>query len=139
MEQSSRIKPPMGPDNGWWWQEVANDVLPIQRCKNCQVLRHPPRPMCDQCRSMEWDFVRAGGGGAVFSYTVLEHPQFPGYSYPIIIVLVDLEEGTRITAELVDCDPGEVEFGMAVTVRIQEDSDGFKLPVFYPVIAQEGE
>jgi uncharacterized OB-fold protein len=98
MPKPGRIKPPMAHDNGWWWEQAANGVLAIQRCKKCQTLRHPPRPMCSECRSLEWDFVAAGGKGTVTSYTTLYHPQFPGYEYPLIIVLVDLEEGTRITA-----------------------------------------
>jgi uncharacterized OB-fold protein len=44
----------------------------------------------------------------------------------------DLEEGTRITAELKDCDPEAVDFGMAVTAFIHEDEDGFRIPMFRP-------
>ncbi|RIL05034.1 MAG: hypothetical protein DCC71_11950, partial [Proteobacteria bacterium] len=32
-------------------------VLRIQRCKQCQTLRHPPRPMCGECQSIEWDWI----------------------------------------------------------------------------------
>ena len=46
-------------------------------------LRHPPRPMCGACQSTEWDSVPAKGGGTVYSYTVLHHPKFPGYDYPL--------------------------------------------------------
>jgi uncharacterized OB-fold protein len=63
---------------------------------------------------------------------VLTHPQFPGYEYPLIIILVDLAEGTRVTSQLVQCAPEDVEFGMPVEMIIQEDPDGFKLPVFRP-------
>ncbi len=111
---------------------AANGKLGIQRCKNCQTLRHPPRPMCGECHSLEWDAVEASGEGTVCSFTVLHHPQFPGYEYPLIIVLVDLEEGTRLTSQLVDCDPSAVQFAMKVEMVIHEDPDGFKLPVFKP-------
>ncbi len=129
---ASRIKPPLGHDNAWWWEMAADDKLGIQRCSQCQTLRHPPSPMCGECRSLEWDTVEASGKGSVCSFTVLRHPQFPGYQYPLIIVLVDLEEGTRLTSQLVDCKPEDVSFDMAVTMKIQEDPDGFKLPVFVP-------
>ncbi len=33
--------------------------LLIQRCKQCGTLRHPPRPMCSECRSLEWDTLEA--------------------------------------------------------------------------------
>lgn len=133
MSQSFRIKPPMGEDNAWWWQMAADGKLGIQRCTDCQTLRHPPRPMCGECRSIEWDAVAASGRGTICSYTVLHHPQFPGYEYPLIIILVDLEEGTRFTSQLVQCDPQDVTFGMAVEMVITEDPDGFKLPMFKPV------
>ena len=128
----SRIKPPMGPDNGWWWEMAADGKLGIQRCEGCGELRHPPRPMCGECHSRDWKAVESSGRGTVCSFTVLHHPQFPGYQYPLIIILVDLEEGTRLTSQLIDCEPSEVQFGMPVEMFIQEDEDGFKLPVFRP-------
>jgi uncharacterized OB-fold protein len=122
----------MGHDNAWWWRRAAEGVVAIQRCTRCGTLRHPPRPMCSECRSLEWDHIAASGKGHVASYTVLYHPQFPGYEYPLIIVLVDLDEGTRITAELKGCVPEDVRFGMAVTAFLHEDADGFRLPMFRP-------
>ena len=130
MAAGTRIKPPLAQDNAWWWEMAAQDKLGIQRCQSCGTLRHPPRPMCGECRSMHWDTVEASGEGTICSYTVLTHPKFPGYDYPLIIVLVDLEEGTRLTSQLVDCEPDQVDFGLPVEMVIQEDPDGFKLPVF---------
>ncbi len=60
----SRLKPPQGHDNAWWWREVAErDHLPLQRCQGCAKLRHPPRPMCDRCGSLAWDSIAASGRG----------------------------------------------------------------------------
>jgi uncharacterized OB-fold protein len=130
----SRIHPPLGPDNAWWWEQVAHGKLPVQRCSGCGKLRHPPRPMCDACRSMLWDFIAASGRGALHSFTVIHHPQFPGYEYPIVIALVDLEEGERMLSQLVDCERDAVRIGMPLVARIHEDPDGFKLPVFLPAL-----
>lgn len=126
----SRIKPVLGHDNKWWWDQAAAGQLVIQRCTSCQQLRHPPRPMCNHCQSMDWDYIQASGKGVICSYTVLHHPKFPGYDYPLVIILVDLEEGTRFTSQLIDCDPDAVDFGMAVEMVMQKDADGFQLPVF---------
>lgn len=132
MLDSSRLKPTVGPDNAWWWQLAAEDVLALQRCMQCQTLRHPPHPMCSQCRSLEWDHIEASGRGHLHSYTVLHHPQIPGYDYPITIVLVDLEEGQRMVSQLVDCERDDIAMGMALEMHMHEDADGFKLPVFRP-------
>jgi uncharacterized OB-fold protein len=130
MTEYSRIKPPLGHDNAWWWKMADHGKLGIQRCLGCKTLRHPPRPMCGECRSMEWDAVESSGRGVICSYTILTHPTFPGYDYPLIIILVDLEEGTRVTSQLVDCEPDEVDFDLPVEMVIHEDPDGFRLPVF---------
>ena len=129
---ASRIKPPMGPDNGWWWDRVAEGRLPLQRCSGCQRLRHPPRPMCDACGSPEWDFRVASGRGTIHSFTVMHHPRFPGYEFPLVAALVDLEEGERIVSNLVDCAPGDVRIGMRVEAFVHRDEDGFALPLFRP-------
>ncbi|MBW2496492.1 MAG: bifunctional MaoC family dehydratase/OB-fold nucleic acid binding domain-containing protein [Deltaproteobacteria bacterium] len=132
-QKPSRIKPPKGHDNAWWWRQVAEeDCLPIQRCTSCQKLRHPPRPMCDACGSQEWDSIKASGRGAIHTFTVIHYPQFPGYDYPIVSIIVDLEEGERIASTLVDCKPEDCRIGMAVEVVIHEDEDGFKIPLFKP-------
>ena len=129
----SRIKPPRGRDNAWWWDEVANGKLPIQRCASCGKLRHPPRPICDACGDTGWDFIESTGRGTLHSFTIIRYPQFPDYEFPIIAALVDLEEGQRIVSNVVDCDPAEVKIGMKLQSFIHEDEDGFKLPLFRPV------
>jgi uncharacterized OB-fold protein len=127
---ASRIKPVMGLDNAWWWEMANEGKLGIQRCLSCKTLRHPPTPMCKDCHSLQWDAVESSGRGVINSYTILTHPKFPGYKYPLIIILVDLEEGTRLTSELVDCPVEDVDFNLPVQFHIQEDPDGFRLPVF---------
>ena len=132
-QKPSRIKPPMAHDNAWWWERVADDgVLPIQRCSGCQKLRHPPRPMCDACGSQAFDSIDASGKGTVLTYTVIHYPQFPGYEYPIVSIIVDLEEGERMVSTLVDCKPEDCSIGMPVEMVIQQDEDGFKIPFFKP-------
>ncbi|MEM7411586.1 MAG: MaoC family dehydratase N-terminal domain-containing protein [Myxococcota bacterium] len=132
-QKPSRIKPPMAHDNGWWWELVRDEsILPIQRCTDCGKLRHPPRPMCDSCGAQGFDHIAASGKGTVHTYTVIHHPQFPGYDYPIMAAIIDLEEGERIASSLVNCKPEDCRIGLPVQVVIHEDEDGFKLPLFEP-------
>jgi len=128
-----RLKPPLGHDNQWWWEGVAAGELRIQRCKDCGTLRHPPRPMCGKCQSIAWDWIVSKGAGTVHSFTVLHHPPVPGYEYPLPVALVDLDEGTRIVANVAGCAPGEIRIGMRVQARIEAADDEMKLPFFHPV------
>jgi len=128
-----RLRPPMGHDNAWWWDAVGRGILPIQKCNACGELYHPPRPMCGACRSQDMGFVESTGQGSVHTFTVIRHPQFPGYDFPIVAALIELEEGVRMMSNVVECDPADVHIGMAVEGFIHEDEDGFKLPLFRPV------
>jgi len=128
----TRLRPPRGHDNAWWWDGVARGELPIQRCKSCGVLRHPPRPMCGACQSTEWDSIPAKGGGTVYSHTILHHPKFPGYDYPLICAVIELDEGTRIVSNLVGCAPGDVRIGMRVALSLEAVDEAMTLPLFRP-------
>jgi 3-oxo-4,17-pregnadiene-20-carboxyl-CoA hydratase alpha subunit len=129
----TRLRPPLGHDNSWWWEAIERGELRIQRCSACGTLRHPPRPMCGQCQSLAWDSVVSEGAGSVYSYTVLHHPPVPGYPYPLAVGLVELDEGTRIVANVVDCEPSEVYVGMRVQARVEPVDEQMKLPLFHPV------
>ncbi len=127
-----RMRPVIGHDNGWWWEKVNEGQLPIQRCKECGTLRHPPRPMCWKCQSLDWDYVVASGKGTVYTFVVVHRPPIPGYQYPLVVAVVELAEGTRIVSNLVGIDPRDVEVGMAVELSIEKVDDSLTLPLFRP-------
>ena len=127
-----RMRPVLRHDNKWWWDRINEGELPIQRCKQCGTLHHPPRPMCWKCQSLEWDYVISSGKGTVYSYVVMHRPQFPGYEYPLVAAVIDLEEGTRIASNVVGIEPADVKIGMAVKVSIENVDDELKLPLFRP-------
>ena len=52
--------------------------------------------------------VDLAGTGAVYSYSILHHPQNPAFTYPVVAVLVELDEGVRVLSNLVDIDPRDV-------------------------------
>jgi len=127
-----RLRPPMGHDNGWWWEGIERGELLIQKCSSCGTLHHPPRPMCGKCQSVKWQPVRAKGRGSVYAFTVVHHPKFPGFDYPLACAVIELEEGTRIVSNVVGIDPAEVRIGMPVTLSIENVDDELKLPLFRP-------
>lgn len=131
-ELPTRIASPRGHDNKWWWEAVDNGKLLIQRCKSCQTLRHPPRPMCGQCQSIEWDSIESTLEGEVFSFTEMHYPKFPGYQYPLICAVISLSEGTRIVANVVGCEPEDVKIGMKLKGKVEQVDEKTMLPQFYP-------
>ena len=123
----------VNPDNAFWLEGAARGQLRIQRCTECGVLRHPPRPMCHRCQSLRWGFVVSGGRGRVHSYAVHHHPPLPGLRVPNTIVLVDLDEGARVVGDLFEAEHGSVSIGMAVEVMFWADpGDDMVLPHWRP-------
>jgi uncharacterized OB-fold protein/acyl dehydratase len=128
----TRIASPRGHDNKWWWDACDEGKVLIQRCKACQTLRHPPRPMCGECQCMEWDFIESALNGEVLSFTELHHPKIPGYQYPLVCAVIKLGEGTNLVANVVGCEPDAVYIGMRVQGRVEAVDEKTMLPQFYP-------
>lgn len=126
----TRLKAPLGHDNAWWWEGVGRGEVLIQKCSGCGALRHPPRPMCPQCRSLEWSGQKASGKGRVYSFTVLHYPKFPGYEFPLACGLIELEEGTRLVTNIVGCDHSEIRIGMPGRLVVEKIDDEMMLPLF---------
>ncbi len=128
-----RIRSPRGFDNAWWWEACDQGKLLIQKCSDCGALRHPPRPMCGKCQSSRWEAVPASGRGSVHSYTILHHPPIPGYELPLPVALIDLEEGTRLVANIGGCKPEDLRIGMKVECLFEDVDESMRLPVFFVV------
>lgn len=119
-------------DNQPFWDALNAGELRIQRCTDCGTLRYPPRPMCSSCQSFDVEWARMSGRGTVYSYTVTHQPIHPALvdRVPFATVLVDLEEGPRLTSNLVDVAPGEISIGMPVVLAPTRVSDAITLPLF---------
>jgi uncharacterized protein len=124
------LRPQMNRDTAYFWEGTQAGELRIQTCNACGALRHPPGPACPDCGALDRGHVVASGRGTVFSYVVHRHPPVPGRELPILLVLVDLEEGLRMVGELVDCAAEEVEIGMPVEVGFRTIDDDLTLPVW---------
>jgi uncharacterized OB-fold protein len=124
------LRPQMNRDTEFFWEGTRAGELRIQNCNACGALRHPPGPACPVCGALDRGYVVASGRGTVFSYVVHRHPPVPGRELPILLVLVDLEEGVRMLGELLDTDPEKVEVGMPVVVDFQRIDDDLTLPAW---------
>jgi uncharacterized OB-fold protein len=130
---TQRPSPILTGDNHEFWEAADAGRLVAQRCAGCGRLRHPPRPMCPHCHSLEYQVIELAGTGTVYSYSILHYPQIPVFTYPVVAVIVELDEGVRIVSNLEDVSPEDVRIGMRVTVRFVPTRDGVAVPVFAPL------
>jgi uncharacterized OB-fold protein len=129
------IRPMIGRDSQFFWDGTAAGELRVQQCNACEALRFPPGPACPDCGALDRGHVVAAGTGTVFSYVVHRYPPVPGKELPIVIALIDLDEGVRMVGEVVDAvsDSGqdvEIEIGMPLRVDYRRIDDELTLPVW---------
>jgi uncharacterized OB-fold protein/acyl dehydratase len=127
-----RPRPAITQDNAFFFEGAREGKLLIQRCTACGTLRHPPLPACGNCRSFEWDTVAASGRGELYSWVVVHYPQVPAFDYPLLIGLVELAEGTRLVADLLDVTPEQLRLGLPLEAAFVECDDELTLPMFRP-------
>ena len=123
-------RPAITADSAFFWEGLKERRLLIRRCRNCNHLHHPPGPMCPKCHSYEWSAQEVSGRGVLHSYVIVHQPQLPGFSYPLPVALVELEEGVRLLGNITGLDAAALRIGMPLEAEFIEVEPGYVLHAF---------
>ena len=95
-----------------------------------------PRSRCPSCLADDWQWETVSGRGSVHAFTVdrIGHDPALASKVPFVIAIIELDEGPRMTANIVDCDVDAVRVGMPVEASF-ENIDDVTLVRFRPVDA----
>ena len=128
-----RVMPAVTPENEHFWHGGAEGELRFQVCTACNVLIHPPAPLCPNCLGRDLAVRAVSGRGHVFSFTVNRQPWIPGFDPPYVVAIVEIDEQSdlRLTTNIVGCAPEDVRIDMPVKVCFEE-WEGVYLPLFEP-------
>jgi len=114
-----------------FWREIPQRYNLIgNQCQVCNKVYFPPRETCPYCRrkSMgKMKDLKLSGKGKIITYTIIhEAPEnFEGQA-PYPMAIIQLDEGPKLTAQIVDCKLEDIKIGMKVKStfrKIQEDGD----------------
>jgi uncharacterized OB-fold protein len=119
-----RIRPLSNPEYQEFYGYVDQRDLHLQRCADCGVVRFPVSPVCHACFSDRWAWQRSSGRGRVSSWVVFRRQYFEDYPPPYTVVQVEMDEGPRLTANLLGTEPEVVTEGMPVHVTYEELAGG---------------
>ena len=102
-----------------FWREIQSRYnLLGTKCGNCGALDFPPRTVCPKCGRKSIGRMtkqKLSGRGTVISYTVVhDAPSSFDLLKPYVLAVIELEEGARLTSQIIDVDPGEVKVGTQV-------------------------
>ncbi|HEV8361082.1 MAG TPA: Zn-ribbon domain-containing OB-fold protein [Candidatus Thermoplasmatota archaeon] len=114
-----------------FWRSIEQRYnLEGVQCGNCGERIFPARTLCPKCRHRSLGKLTPfvfSGEGTVQTFTVVHSPP-QGYELqaPYVMAVIELAEGPRLTAQVVDVEHELVEVGMKVQRvfrRINQDGE----------------
>jgi uncharacterized OB-fold protein len=120
-----------------FWDYCKQHELRAQRCSACGTFRWPPRGLCPECHSWDYEWVKLPDTGKVYSFVVPHYVSVPAFQpdapYVIAHITIDgTDERVRITSNVIDIPWEEVKVGMPVHVVWEDVTPEFTLPKFRP-------
>ena len=111
----------------------------LLRCRRCATfmsptayLRTPRRPRCVGCMSAELDWAPATGRATLYSFALMHQVYDPAFAdeVPYNIAVVELDEGVRMTTNVIGCANDELRIGMPLAVTFEQLSEEVTIPKF---------
>lgn len=126
-------------DDAAFWAHCAQRRLRFQACGACGTPRHPPQPICPQCRSLDQRWIGVSGVARIYTYTVIHHASHEAVEsrLPYVVAVVEFPDlpGVRLISNVTDVEPAEVHIGMPLMLWWDEIGDSMFIPRFRPLSA----
>jgi uncharacterized protein len=120
-------------DTAEFFAGTERGELLLRRCAACAHFSRPQARSCVRCRSADLSWAPASGHGTVVSWSVVHGSATDGEPpAPIVVAIVELDEGPWLHAQLADVGAGAISAGLRVTARFERAEGGEAIPVFRP-------
>lgn len=84
------------------------------KCTKCEKTHFERKGLCE-CGNLDFSEIELSGKGKISAFTQINSgPEVFENKTPYCVAVIDLEEGARITAQIVDCEYKELKIGMEV-------------------------
>ena len=111
------------------WRHIPQRYNLIgSKCTRCGETYFPKRVMCPECRRKgKLENIKFSGKGKIHTYSIIHTPteEFKALS-PYTVAIIELEEGAKITSQIVDCQNNDIQIGDDVELvfrKIKEEGD----------------
>jgi len=100
-----------------FYKFLQHQKLMAGRCLKCGKIHLPPRPLCDNCLSQEFEWILISGKGKLLTYTVIHiAPQQFQNLTPYIVGIVQLENNLKIPGIIQGITQDKLTIGMELTI-----------------------
>jgi uncharacterized protein len=133
-EKTGRYLPIIYPEEKPFWDAAKQRRLILQRCLDCGRVRYPIGPTCPWDLSNRFEWAQMSGRGVVHNFVIYHKPWIPYYKdkVPYALVQVQIEEGPRLTTNLLEVPVDQVRIGMEVEATWEDVTDAVSLLQFRP-------
>ena len=96
--------------------------LEAARCVKCGKVHYPPRLICSKCHGRKFERFDMKLTGKVLTHTVIRTPsdEFSGEA-PFAVGIVEMDDGARLTTQIVDVAFEEIKIGMPVKLEFRRN------------------
>jgi len=108
-----------------YWREIPQRYrLEAGKCLNCKFICFPPRLICPRCGAREFEPTKLAESGKIITYTVIRvaPDQFVDET-PYAVGIAEMDDGVKLTAQVVDCDFSALKVGMRVKIEFRKISE----------------
>lgn len=122
---SDRPLPVPTPTSQPFWDGLRQRRLLLQHSPSTGQWIYYPRNLAPGTLADDIEWREAAGTGVVYTFTVARRPTAPAWegASPQLIAVVELDEGPKVTTELVGIAPEAVRIGLRV-LAVFEDVPG---------------
>lgn len=101
--------------------------LEAAKCTKCGYIAFPPRLICPKCKSRTFQTVQLSDEGKILTFTIIRvsAEQFSKQT-PFAIGIIELNDGVRITSQIVDTELDKIQIGYKVKMvlrKVQQDGN----------------
>ncbi len=114
-----------------FWEAAAKKELVLQYCEDTGAYQHYPRPVSIYTGSRNLSWRKVSGKGVIYAQTTIRIPG-PGLEgrLPLAVATVELDEGVRMIANIIDSDPERIVIGARVELAWEPLDEGGFYPAF---------
>ncbi|MCL2172207.1 MAG: Zn-ribbon domain-containing OB-fold protein [Candidatus Bathyarchaeota archaeon] len=100
-----------------FYKSITQGKLLAGKCLKCGKIHLPPRPLCDNCYSNQFEWTPIPNKGVLLTYTVIHiaPTQFQNLT-PYIIGIIELENGLKIPGTIQGVAQEQLKIGMILQV-----------------------
>ena len=126
--------PRLTPDNRLFWEGCRQHRIVLPWCPGCDRPHWPPGPVCPYCFGDELTWRQASGLGTVSAWVIVHKAWLAAFEadVPYTAVQVELEEGVRLTGNVVGTSNEALRVGLPVEAVFDDVTPEVTLLRFRP-------